>query len=56
MEKLWSYKELKEVRLNVEKPSEDIARHLNQVFHKGEAARNQVSVEKVKRTLNVLFR
>lgn len=56
MERLWSYKELKEVRILQDKPSEMIARHLNQTFHDGQEARDKQSVDKVKRNLHILFK
>jgi hypothetical protein len=56
MERLWSYKELKEIRLKVDLPSEYVAEHLNRVFHEGAAVRDKSGVERVKRNLHVLFR
>lgn len=56
MEALWSYKEIKEVRLHHDKPSELVAQHLNTMFHNGETVRDKAMVDKVKKNSHVLFK
>ena len=55
MERDWTYPEIKEVRILVGESPDVVAQHLNQKFHDGQPIRSRACVEKVKRTIHVLF-
>jgi len=51
----WTYPEIKEIRILVGESSDVVAQHLNHKFHGGSPVRTRACVEKVKRTIHVLF-
>ncbi len=55
MERDWTYRELKEIRLLMDESPEVVAQHLNHKFHEGLDVRGKSCVLKARKTIHVLF-
>ncbi|MFH1789308.1 MAG: hypothetical protein ABH834_08005 [Candidatus Altiarchaeota archaeon] len=53
---MWSYKELKHLVINGERPAQDLALELNQMFHEGHCVRSAADVCKIRSTKTILQR
>ena len=55
-ERMWSYKELKHLVINADKPAQDMASELNGMFHGGHGVRSAADVCKIRSTKTILER
>lgn len=55
-DRMWSYRELKHLVINGQRPAQDLALELNRMFHEGEGIRSAADVCKIRSTKTILQR